>query len=265
MIDFKTIELCADDFGLSPGVSQGIIKLVRMQRLSAVSCMVNMPDFSLHAEDLLALQSKIQTGLHFNLTEGYFLSEPDKRCYGLNELLIKTHLRLIKSSFIAKEFNAQLDHYINIMGGLPDFIDGHQHVHQFPKIRQVILELYEQRLRKNGTFIRSTYPAITLPHYQFKAYILAVTGGRALSSKLIKPGIPHNRYFSGVYDFAPGSNYRDLFRQWLRLAPSNTLIMCHPGEGKIDTDTIAHTRSIELDYFLSDEFVTDCLDYNIKL
>lgn len=265
MIEFKTIVLCADDFGLNPGVSQGILKLVRMQRLSAVSCMVNMPDFALHAKDLLALQSQVQTGLHFNLTEGYLLSKPDKHCCSLNELLIKTHLRLIPSSFIAKEFNAQLDHYIKIMGDLPDFIDGHQHIHQFPVVRQVILELYEQRLRTNRTFIRSTYPAITLPQYQFKTRILAVTGGRTLSSKLTELGIPHNQYFSGIYDFAPDPNYRDLFRQWLSLAPSNTLIMCHPGEGRINTDVITQTRLLEMEYFLSDEFLNDCHEYQTHL
>ena len=265
MTNSKTIILCADDFGLNPGVSQGILSLADRDRLSAVSCMVNGADFNLRAKDLFALRNKVQIGLHFNLTEGHFLSERDRPCFGLNELLLKSHARLIKPSFIVKELNAQLDHFIHIMGMMPDFIDGHQHVHQFPIIRTIILNLYEQRLRTHSTVIRSTYPAITLHQYQFKGRILAVTGGQKLYAKLNKLDIPHHSYFSGVYDFAPDSNYRYLFRQWLALAPSDTLIMCHPGAGSIDSDPIAHTRSIELNYFLSDEFIKDCHEFYIDL
>jgi predicted glycoside hydrolase/deacetylase ChbG (UPF0249 family) len=265
MSGYKTIVLCADDFGINPGVSEGILKLVRIQRLSAVSCMTNSPDFDFHVNELCALKDKVQTGLHFNLTEGFLLSEPPQPCLGLNELLIKSHLRLLKSSFIAREFNTQLDHYISKMGGVPDFIDGHQHVHQFPVVRQEILKIYEQRLRKNKTFIRSTTPSINLSSYQFKAHILAMTGGKALSYRLKKLNIPHNQYFSGIYDFNPDSNYRDLFRQWLNLMPTNTLVMCHPGEGKNSTDVIASARNIEMDYFLSDEFLEDCQEYCVQL
>lgn len=261
----KKIVLCADDFGLNPAVSQGILKLVRQNRLSAVSCMTNMPDFNHQAKDLATLTNEVQIGLHFNLTEGYLLSEPETQCFSLKELLIKTHLHLIKPAFIAKEFNAQLDHFIQMMGRLPDFIDGHQHVHQFPDIRMVLLTVYEHRLRTYGTWIRSTYPAITLTQYRLKGNILAFTGGKRLKADLKKAAIPHHGSFSGVYDFAQETDYRLLFQQWLDLAPSDTLIMCHPGEESTHIDAIAHTRSVELNYFLSDEFLDDCQKHNIRL
>ncbi|MBF0335117.1 MAG: ChbG/HpnK family deacetylase, partial [Alphaproteobacteria bacterium] len=35
--------LCADDYGLSPGVSRGILALIEMGRVSATGCMVTMP------------------------------------------------------------------------------------------------------------------------------------------------------------------------------------------------------------------------------
>lgn len=265
MTPAKTIVLCADDFGLNQGVSQGILKLARIGRLSAVSCMVNMPDFSVYAQELLALKNTVQIGLHFNLTEGTLLSIPGRPCFSLNELLIRTHLASIKLSFIAQEFKQQLEQFVQVMGCLPDFIDGHQHVHQFPRIRQVILDLYEQQLKHHGTFIRSTWPVISVTQYQFKAKILALTGGKALHAELIKASIPHNHYFCGVYDFAPDTNYRALFRSWLSSLSDNTLIMCHPGEGSREPDLIAPTRLIELNYFLSDEFMTDCNEYGIKL
>ena len=261
----KTIVLCADDFGLNSGVTQGILKLVHMKRLSAVSCMVNMPAFIPHAKELLALKNPVKIGLHFNLTEGNLLSIPNKPCFSLNELLIKTHLSSIKLSFIAKEFNQQLEQFVQVMGYFPDFIDGHQHVHQFPRIRQVILDVYEQQLREHGTFIRSTWPAISTDAYQFKAKILAVTGGKALHTQLVERVIPHNAYFSGIYDFAPTTNYRALFRSWLSMLSNNTLIMCHPGEASTEPDSISPARQIEWSYFSSNAFIDDCKEYGVTL
>ena len=37
----RILGLCADDFGLAPGISAGIAKLAQAQRLSAVSCITN--------------------------------------------------------------------------------------------------------------------------------------------------------------------------------------------------------------------------------
>ncbi|WP_267256490.1 ChbG/HpnK family deacetylase [Coxiella endosymbiont of Ornithodoros maritimus] len=39
----KSITLCANDYGYTAPVCQAILKLLDNQRLSAVSCIVNMP------------------------------------------------------------------------------------------------------------------------------------------------------------------------------------------------------------------------------
>ncbi|MFO9525544.1 ChbG/HpnK family deacetylase [Legionella pneumophila serogroup 1] len=264
MSDLKNIFLCADDFGLNHGITQGILKMARLQRLSAVSCIVNASSFDVDAPDLLALKNGVRTGLHFNLTEGYFLSHPDKLCFGLRELLIRSHLGILNSRLISDELNTQLDHFIKVMGKLPDFIDGHQHIHQFPGIRRIIIDMYEQRLKGKSIFIRSTYPSVNMSGYQAKTKILGITGGKILSSQLKKTNIPHNPYFAGIYDFSDRTNYRSLFRQWLNNVPTNTLIMCHPGEGE-NNDVITVARIRELNYFLSDEFVQDCEEYQVHL
>jgi predicted glycoside hydrolase/deacetylase ChbG (UPF0249 family) len=265
MTESKRIVLCADDFGLNPGVSRGILKLVQLDRLSAVSCMVNSPFYKSHSQDLATLKHKVQVGLHFNLTEGHFLSVPDKACFSLNELLIKSHLRLVDTSLILKEFTMQLELFTQTLGKIPDFIDGHQHVHQFPLIRQIVLEYYEENLKAGNTYIRSTYPAFNLPQFRFKGMALALTGGVKLQKALELLSISHNTSFSGIYDFAPSSDYRALFRQWLALIPSGTLMMCHPGEEDLEPDSIAHTREIEMNYFASEEFLKDCQEFNCSV
>ncbi|MDP3268709.1 MAG: ChbG/HpnK family deacetylase [Legionella sp.] len=266
MVNEKNIELCADDFGFNPAVCRGILQLVENQRLSAVSCMMNSPSIKSFAPKLLPYQNTVQIGLHFNLTEGHFLTYPQKKCFTLNELLFKSHLRLLNASFIANEFKAQLTQFQDLFGKGPDFIDGHQHVHQFPMVRNVLLDLYKEDFKGLNFSVRSTTPALTPAQYQLKARILALTGGHRLKLKLVERHISHNPYFSGIYDFEPGTDYRSLFRHWLSLALPDTLIMCHPGEFEPNSDdAIAQTRHVELAYFSSNEFVADCKEYQIKL
>ena len=39
----RRIVLCADDFGMEPSVNEGILRLAAAGRLTAVTCMVDMP------------------------------------------------------------------------------------------------------------------------------------------------------------------------------------------------------------------------------
>ncbi|CAM2927959.1 ChbG/HpnK family deacetylase [Legionella worsleiensis] len=266
MRQLKNIILCADDFGLNKGVSQGILKLAHMRRLSAVSCMVNMADFALHAHELGALQNQVQIGLHFNLTEGCFLSTPERRCFRLPELILRTHTRTLNKRSILAELNAQFERFEQVMGCTPAFIDGHQHVHQFPVVRHALFELFQQRsLHHQGVFIRSTYPAVSLSQFRFKSLLLAKTGGRQLHLQLKRLGIAHNPVFSGIYNFSPDLAYRDLFRFWLQNVPANSLIMCHPGEGNEMGDVITNARNNEMQYLMSDECLSDCEELGIVL
>lgn len=260
----KIITLCADDFGYTPGICEGILKLVQLQRLSAVSCMVNQPAFHHYAEELGQLSSQVRVGLHLTLTEGQLLSSPQRRGTSLWQWLLKTHLGLVSSTWIEQELNAQLDQFIQSMGCFPDFIDGHQHVHQLPVIRTLLLKLYHQRLKEYNVAVRATYPAITTSAYHAKAKILAITGGRALQRALTRHKIAHHDCFAGIYDFTV-QDYRSLFCQWLHLVPNNTLIMCHPGEKRWNADPIATARLLEMAYFSSDAFLEDCFQYKISL
>lgn len=66
----------ADDFGLSPAVNRGIIEAYRMGGITSTSMMVNMPGFD-EAVYLAKLLPGLGVGLHFNLTYGYPVSDPE--------------------------------------------------------------------------------------------------------------------------------------------------------------------------------------------
>ncbi len=65
-----TITLCADDYGLSYGVSRGIIEALGAGRLSAVSALVTGPRWPALGHELMRRGFDADIGLHLNLTLG---------------------------------------------------------------------------------------------------------------------------------------------------------------------------------------------------
>lgn len=267
----KSIILCADDYGQSDEISEGIIELIARQRLSATSCMTNMPDWASHGAVLKALPQHFAVGLHFNLTHGRSLTAAEELggnsdLPSLFQLLCNTHFRKLNSEVIRAELNAQLDQFIDVMGKLPDFIDGHQHVHQFPVIRDTLINIYQQRFAEHPAYIRQVSTPYSQGPFKLKRFVLNWTGAKTLEKKLQQYKIPHNSSFSGIYDFNPKRNYRDLFKLFCQCVANNGLIMCHPGiESQDKSDDIHHTRFQEYHYFASDDFKEDCAAFQIEL
>lgn len=269
----KRIVLCADDYGQAPAISQGIITLIQNGRLSATSCMVNTAYWAEHAKWLMPYQAQIDIGLHFNLTEGKALSEPFIKTYGktlwpLTTIMRKAFFHDLDKAVIEAECNAQLDRFQQALGFAPRFIDGHQHVHQFPVIRSVLLKVYEARLRAQNSYIRLAHEKIKPIDFikDFKKIVIQSTGVKGLRQMLETSQIPHNKTFAGIYSFSRVEGYEELFPQFLQEIGDKGLIMCHPGLAS-DTpgDAISHARHKEYRYFFSGKFLEDCVDHGIAI
>ena len=65
----KPILICADDYGIAPGVSAAIRELVAAKRLSATSCMVVGTWWEVEAARLRPFKGSVDIGLHFTLTD----------------------------------------------------------------------------------------------------------------------------------------------------------------------------------------------------
>lgn len=181
---------------------------------------------------------------------------------------MRSSLRLLKKQTIHALLVSQLDQFERMMGRLPDFIDGHQHVHQFPLVRDVLLSLYEKRLRRHGVYIRNV--ETPYKHWRRGAYlkhcVLKLSGSAALRKQLLWRGIPHNHSFSGIYDFSCRGSYRDQFEQFLKEIADGGLIMSHPGlAGNSAEDTIRASRIKEYQFFESDEFLHVCEKHQVTL
>ena len=204
----KRIVLCADDYGQAPAISQGIIALIKAKRLSATSCMVTSLDWAEQASWLAPFQAQIDIGLHFNLTEGTALSQGYIAAHGnsfypLPRLLCQAFLRRLDKAAIAAECHAQIDQFAKTLGFLPHFIDGHQHVHQFPVIREAFMQVYAERLSKQNTYVRWVQETASVN--PLKKMIIDATGTRALKRLLEQHQIPHNHSFAGIYSFSPST------------------------------------------------------------
>lgn len=270
----KRIILCADDYGQNTAISQAIIELMEKNRLSATSCMTTLPDWQIHAKGLEPFKTQKDIGLHFNLTEGRPLSEAFRNTYGselipLSKLIIRAYLRQLDQAAIEAECLSQLNRFEAVMGRMPDFIDGHQHVHQFPVVRDVIFAVYEKYLRQAGSYVRcvkdnQAFLRIKDSAY-FKGMMIQLTGAYIFKQQLIKRKIPHNSSFTGVYQFNQNLNYAAEFPSFLNQIQDQGLIMCHPGLSISTQDTIAESRHQEYLYFASDQFIQDCQAQQIIL
>ena len=262
----RTLMLNADDFGQSPGISEGIASLAHSGRLSATSCLSSSAQWPAMAPTLRALPPQVLRGLHFNLTEGVPLS-PDLRKHWprfpkLPQLILNAHARRLPKQALAAELSAQLQAFTDGAGQWPDHIDGHQHVHHLPLVRDVVMKAVLDL--KVDVSVRSTARPLG-PRFELKRALIARTGGVGLERLLQRHTIRHNRWLHGVYDFE-AADYRSLMQGWLaNMHVDGGLLFCHPGAADSQPDAIAPARARELTYLSSAAFTDDLAAANVSL
>ena len=241
--------LCADDFGLDAGVNAAIVQLADMGRVQATGVLVGAPAFRRGAPALAGLRARgLEVGLHLDFTE--FALLPGAR-RALAALIRQSYVGGLAASTVRAEIHAQLDAFAAACGHAPDFVDGHQHVHQLPVIRTVLLDVLQQRGAAVRPWLRRT--RCTLRPAQAggwrgwaKAKVIETLGAAALENAARQAGFAQNRALLGVHGFdADVPRYRQLLEGWLRAAQRGDLLMCHPGTGDGGGDPLAQSRRVE--------------------
>ena len=256
----KRIVLCADDFGMHPDISDAIITLAEHNRLSATSCLVTSPHWLGDKDKLDALRSRIDIGLHLNFTEGAGLSAHFKQGLpGLKSMLWRSHCRLLPTQQIEDEIAAQLDCFCDTFGSAPDFIDGHQHVHHLPQVRDALLKVTSQR-NLNNLWFRSVTPMVSQGS-SLKSKVIEYSGAIKFKQQLTRHRLESNRAFAGVYSLSEEESFADLMAYWLEKLPDNSLIMCHPSQSSNSDIDHLQARIKELDFLMSSQF-SELLDNN---
>jgi predicted glycoside hydrolase/deacetylase ChbG (UPF0249 family) len=269
----RRIWLCADDYGISPGVNRAIRELIERNRLNATSVMTVGP--SIGREEVRALQSaaagspRCAIGLHVTLTApfrpltmhfrpmdgGMFLPFPKLLRAGL--------LRRLDPEIIRAELTVQLAAFSDLFGRAPDFVDGHQHAQLFPQVRDAFLAAVKEAAPK--AWVRQGGRNLPLAQRLGtpKALVLDLLSAQ-FRRRAARAGIVFNPAFAGAYDFSAAPDFGALMRQFLDGLPEDGLVMCHPGfvdDTLVSLDPLTTQREREY-AFLAGERFPDLLTAN---
>ncbi|GAO22072.1 hypothetical protein ALISP_1892 [Alicycliphilus sp. B1] len=250
------IGICADDFGLNESINDAVLQLVDGGRLSAVSCMVDGPAWAGGATALRAAPADL--GLHLNFTEPLQGAAP---VFSLRAIVMRSYLGHLDPQEILSSIERQLSRFEDVLGRAPDFVDGHQHVHQLPIVRDALISVLTSRY-PSRPWLRSTAlgdrPAVGLGiGDRLKARLIALLGSQALQEIAYRFGFPTNRALMGVYGFTPQAGVFEAYLgHWLSAAGDGDLLMCHPGCSLVQGDPIAAARTREFEVLAGKVFET---------
>lgn len=253
------IVLVADDYAMTEGVSAGIDRLAAAGRLSATSAMTTSRHWPEHASRIRALSRQLAVGLHLDLTLLGPLGPmprlaPGGRLPRIADLTRRALLRQLDRAEIESETERQLDAFERYFGAPPDHLDGHQHAHALPIVRDAVLAVLVRRYKDRPLLVRD--PADKLERIRrrrragAKSVILSALSsgfGRAVRAA----GFVTNDGFAGVSDFATDGSAAD-FRAACIAPGSFHMVMCHPGipDAELSAlDPVTTRRAEELAYF----------------
>lgn len=150
------IIVSADDIGMTPGVTDGILRCVDDDLLTNVSIIANGWDFDRAAAELRK-RPRVRVTVHANLVEGSPISPPESvpRLIGrdgrfqtsfvsflLRNITSTPRIRRDLAAQVEREVRAQIERVRDALGeDRPLHLDSHQHVHMVPFIFEIFLRL----------------------------------------------------------------------------------------------------------------------------
>jgi predicted glycoside hydrolase/deacetylase ChbG (UPF0249 family) len=261
----------ADDYGHTPGVSQGIREGHCRGIVTSTTAMMNMPGVEAALRQAAQECPRLGLGVHLVLTTGRALLPAaalstlldGDGCFPGEEGLM-ARLATIDLNQVRSEWSAQVEKFVAITGRAPDHLDSHHHAHYFsPGLCQVYLDLAQ----KYGCAVRFPTQAVGMDILgEFPAeYAQACNAqNQALLRRYAVPAPDY--FFKTFYD--ENCTREHLLNALANLPEGTTEMMCHPGyadQELIDSSTYASQRQNEL-ALLTDEKIGKMIDnYHIEL
>ncbi|QDU36078.1 hypothetical protein Mal4_03610 [Maioricimonas rarisocia] len=281
----RSLIVTADDLGIAESVNLAIRDAHRNGIVTSASLMANMPAFGHAVTAVLPETPELGVGAHLCLTSGRPCSDPadvpllvDERgmfCHGftgLLRLLLSKRRREVLSQ-IERELTAQFERILGA-GILLDHIDGHQHVHMLPGVRQLVARIARDHnlvmrvSNERWAAFPATLSALTagLP----KAVVLRMCG---LFDAASGPDIGSRVNYIGVFE-SGRLDASALSRILASLPPGVTEINTHPGYGLTPDEVVECSeadrvflgsawRKKELEALSSPQIASGCERYGI--
>ncbi len=278
MASQRFLTIVADDFGIGPETSRGILELAALGRITGTVFLVNSPYAEHAVRAWRAAGEPLELGWHPCLTLDRPVLAADKVSSLVDDAgrfpnlgtfmkwLIRGRLR---PQEIEAEFRAQLERFRDLVGHPPCYINAHHHVSVFPIVGPALQNVlgeqtplpYLRRVRE---------PAKTLwavPGARSKRLFLNGLG-RIQARRQREIGFPGNDWLAGIAD---ADDLRpDFFANWLHAMPGqNVELMVHPGHLD-DTlrgrdESLLERRPWELSVFRDPAFVALCAECGFQL
>jgi predicted glycoside hydrolase/deacetylase ChbG (UPF0249 family) len=145
----KTFIINADDMGLTPGVTRGILRAYNEGVLTSASVMINCMVSSVGTLPVNQIK-RMGLGLHLTLTAGAPLT-PASEIPTLVDALGHFHkrddfianLEQVSLEDVRKEWACQISTFTHLFG-TPDHIDSHHHIHLLPRFFPIALDFAHQ-------------------------------------------------------------------------------------------------------------------------
>jgi predicted glycoside hydrolase/deacetylase ChbG (UPF0249 family) len=262
----RRIWLCADDYGISPGVNRAIRDLIERGRLNATSVMMVGPAINRGEIDALEAAAKgsprCAIGLHVTLTAPfrpltmYFRPADGDMFLAFPKLLRAGLMRRLDREIIRAEVAKQLAAFADTFGRMPDFVDGHQHVQLYPQVREAFVEAVSEAAPKAWVRQGGRDKPLGERLRQPKALVLDVLSAQ-FRRRAREADLAFNPGFAGAYDFTRETDFGALMQGFVAGLPEDGLIMCHPGfvdDVLIDLDPLTHAREREHAYLAGEDF-----------
>jgi len=272
----RRIWLCADDYGISPGVNRAIRDLIARGRLNATSVMTVGAaigrDEVTELTRVAADSPRCAIGLHVTLTAPFrpltmhFRPSEGGMFPPFPKLLRAGLTRRLDPEMIRAEVMVQLAAFGELFGRAPDFVDGHQHVHLFPQVREPLLEMVKDIAPR--AWVRQCGRVPQRRRWADKKALLLDALSREFRAQAAVLGIRTNPAFAGAYDFTRDTDFGELMRIFIAGLPEGGLVMCHPGfvdDVLRSLDPMTDVREREHAYLAGDGFPRLLAENNVTL
>ena len=259
--------ISADDYAQSSSIDAGILELIQQRRVTATSCLTLSKRWSTAAKLITGdIRSKADIGLHLDFTK---FDQPLRHALPIQIMLAL--VRNLPRKLIREAINNQLNRFEDALNTPPDYIDGHQHVHQLPQIRYELLDILVKRYSSKLPWIRISNPPLS---DGLKATVIGMLGAGNLSRHAIKSGLQCSDSLLGVYGFnVDAEEYLHKLNVWLKIAKESDracALMCHPAleiqsSNSETEDPISSSRLTEYRVLSSPEFGSLLVEHGLQL
>ncbi len=271
----RRLLITADDFGIGPETSRGILDLAEQGIISSTVLLVNSPFASDAVAYWIRRGRPLELGWHPTLTldrpvslpsEVPSLVESDGTFFPIGTFLKKLLCGSIDPEHVRIELHRQYWRFMAMVGTPPMNVNAHHHLHVFEPIGRILRELLSAQTPK--PFVRrvveSNRTLLKVPGARVKRLMLSHYGRRA-AVRQSDAGLPGADLLLGVTD-PPCVSCPNFLMRWIDhtngLTEQFLELTCHPGHFDVTlvgrdgtlSDGQLHRRAAEFDRLCDPRF-----------